>query len=110
MPQRGDERNPVKSRKQKSYEINRAYDPKPFFELEPGRAHDSICIGGCSPLQCAIAFSVRRQNEPIAFAILEHGVPAPGLGLWRAFKVHTALLQFGICLVDVIAHVRHVHE
>jgi hypothetical protein len=59
MPQRGDERSLVKNRKGKSREINRAYDPKPFFELEPGRAHDSICIGGRSPLQCAIGFSVR---------------------------------------------------
>ncbi len=113
MPQRGDKRNLVKSGKEKSCEINRAYDPEPFFELEPGRSHSRICSGEAS---CSAAISqryslhFRRKNEPIAFAVLEHGVPAPGLRLRRAFKFHTALLQFGICLVDVIAHVRHVHE
>lgn len=110
MPQRGDERNRVKNRKEKSREINRAYDPEPFFELEPGRSHSRICSGASPPLQSAAIPSFRRNNESIAFAVLEHGVPAPGLRLRRAFKFHTALLQFGICLVDVIARVRHVHE
>jgi hypothetical protein len=110
MPQRGDKRNLVKNRKEKPYEISRAYDPEPFFELEPGRARDRICRGCCSPLQSAAAPLVRRQNEPVAFAVLEHRIGAPGLLLRRAFKFHAALFQFAIRFVDVIAHVRHVHE
>ena len=110
MPQRDDERNLVEGGKAKPSEINRADDPEPLFELEPGRAHDRICSEASPPLQSAAIPSFRRQNEPIAFAILEHRVGAPGLRLRWAFKFHTALLQFGICLVDVIAHVRHVHE
>jgi hypothetical protein len=30
--------------------------------------------------------------------------------LRRAFKFHAALFKFAIRFVDVIAHVRHVHE
>jgi hypothetical protein len=51
MPQRGDERNLVKNGKGKSYEINRAYDPEAFFELEPGRSHSRTNSGGCHQLQ-----------------------------------------------------------
>ena len=54
--------------------------------------------------------SVRPNNEAIAFAVLEHGVGAPGLFLRRTFEFHAAFLQFGIRLIDAIARVRHVHE
>ena len=110
MPQRDNERLIVEGGKAKPREIDRTNDPEPFFELEPGRSHSRICSGASPPLQSAAIPSFRRNNESIAFAVLEHGVPAPGLRLWRAFKFHTALLQVGICLVDVIAQVRHVHE
>jgi len=46
-----DERSVIKNGKQKSYQINRADDPEPFFELEPTRAHACICNGGCGQLQ-----------------------------------------------------------
>src|ERR1043166_9114901 len=52
----------------------------------------------------------RAENEAIAFAILEHCVGAPGLFLRRTVKLDAALLQFGICLVNVIARIRHVHH
>jgi len=110
MPQRDNERNVVEGGKAKPRKIDRANDPEPFFELEPGRAHDRICSGCCSPLQSAAGPLVRRHNEPVAFAVLEHRIGAPGLFLRRAFKFHAALFQFVIRFVDVIAHVRHVHE
>lgn len=110
MPQRDDEGNVIEGGKAKPSEIDRANDPEPFFELEPSRAHDRICSGCCSPLQSATGRLVRRNNEPIAFAVLEHRVSAPGLFLRRTFKFHTALRQLGIRLVDIIARVRHVHE
>jgi len=59
MPQRDDERNLVERGKAKSNEIDRADDPEPLFELERSRAHESVCSGGCPPLQSAIARSVR---------------------------------------------------
>jgi hypothetical protein len=34
-----DERRVIKNREEKSYQINRADDPEPFFELEFTRAH-----------------------------------------------------------------------
>ena len=110
MPQRENERNVVEGGKAKPREIDRANDPEPFFELEPGRAHYRICSGCCFLLQSAAAPLVRRQNEAVAFAVLEHRVSAPGLFLRRTFKFHAALFQFGIRFVNVIAHVRHVHE
>jgi hypothetical protein len=110
MPQRDNKRNVVEGGKAKPREIDRANDPEPFFELEPGRAHGCICSGCCSPLQSAAVPSVGRHNEPIPFAVLEHRVGAPGLFLRRAFKFHAALFQFGIRFVNGIAHVRHVHE
>jgi hypothetical protein len=55
-------------------------------------------------------FSVRRKNEAISFAVLEHRISSPRLFLWRAFEFHATLFQFLICLLDVVARVRHVHK
>ena len=47
MAYRDDERRVIKYGQAKSCEVNRADDPEPFFELEPGRAHVRICSGRC---------------------------------------------------------------
>jgi hypothetical protein len=97
----------MKNGQEKSCEVNRAYDPEPFFELEPGRPHGRICSGGCPPLQSVVygrqsrfgasgskrrrltvyysspLFSVRCNDEPVAFTVLEHRVGSPGLFLRR---------------------------
>jgi len=59
MPQADNERNVVKGGKAKPSEINRANDPKPFFEFELRRAHPAICSGASPALQSAAALSVR---------------------------------------------------
>jgi hypothetical protein len=41
MPQRGDERCAIKNGQEKSYKINRAYDPEPFLEFKLRRTHRS---------------------------------------------------------------------
>src|SRR5262245_27902850 len=110
MPQRDNERNVVEYGQAKAYQICSRDDPEPILELESGRAHDRICSEASAPLQSAIAWSVGRNNKPIAFAVLEHRVSAPRLFLWRPFKFNAALLQLGIRLLDVLAGVRHVHE
>ena len=50
MPQRDNERNVVEDGNAKPNEINRANDPKPFFELELGRAHSAFVAE--PPLRC----------------------------------------------------------
>ena len=110
MPQRDDERNVVEDGQAKAYQICSTDDPEPILELESGRAHDRICSEGSAPLQSSIACSVGRNNKLIAFAVLEHRVAAPRLFLWRPFKFHAALLQLGIRLLNIVAHVRHVHK
>jgi len=52
MPQCGDKRCVIKNGQEKSCEVNRAYDPEPFFELEPGRTHGAFLAAvtiGCKP-------------------------------------------------------------
>jgi hypothetical protein len=49
----------VKGGKAKPSEINRANDPKPFLELELGRAHPAMCSGASSSLQSAATPLVR---------------------------------------------------
>ena len=100
----------IKAEEEKSYQVNRADDPKPFFELELTRAHGRICSDWGSPLQCAIALSVRRNNKPVSFAVLEHGVCAPRLFLWWTFEFHAALFQFLVRFIDIVASERHVHK
>ena len=58
MPQRGDKRCLIKNGQRKSCEINRAYDPEAFFELEPGRSHGRICSGSGPPLQSRALWQV----------------------------------------------------
>src|SRR4029079_10721554 len=55
-------------------------------------------------------FSVRREDEAIAFAVLEHRVGAPRLFFRWSFKIHPALLELLVSLIDVLAGVRHRHE
>ena len=57
-----------------------------------------------------VCLSIRRKNEPVSFAVLEHRVGAPWLLLWGPFEFYAALFQFLIRLIDVVARVRHVHE
>jgi hypothetical protein len=56
------------------------------------------------------SFSIRRNNEPVSFAVFEHRVSPPGLFLWRTFELHSAVFQLLVCLLDVITGVGHVHE
>ena len=58
MPERGNARDLVEGGKAKPHDIDGGDDPEPFFELEPGRAHDGICSGSCPALQSATACSV----------------------------------------------------
>ena len=53
---------------------------------------------------------LRRNDKPVALAVFEHCVGPPRLFLWRTFEFHAALLQLRICLVDVVARIRHVHK
>ena len=57
-----------------------------------------------------IKVSIRRNNEPVSFAVLEHRVGAPRLFLWRSLEFDAALFQFLVRLINVVARVRHVHE
>ena len=53
MPQRHNERCVIKNGQEKSCKIKRADDPEPFFELEPGRAHDAFVAAvalSCNPM------------------------------------------------------------
>src|ERR1700751_2476949 len=56
MPERSDERSVIENGQQESCEVNRAYDPEPFFELEPGRGH------GASLAMVAISRNPRGQR------------------------------------------------
>src|SRR6266498_4220985 len=53
---------------------------------------------------------LRRDHEPVAFAVLEHRVGAPRLFLGRTFKFHAARTQLLVGLINVVARIRHVHE
>ena len=63
MPQRGDKWCLIKNGQRKSCEINRAYDPEAFFELEPGRPHGRICSGSGRLLQSRGLWQVMLQPE-----------------------------------------------
>ena len=52
MPKRADKTCVIKNGQEKSCEVDRADDPEPFFELEPGRAHGAFLAAvaiGCKP-------------------------------------------------------------
>ena len=46
MPKRDNERRVIKDGQEKSYKVNRADDPEPFFKFKLRRAQGRQCSGG----------------------------------------------------------------